>query len=146
MEPYQPEQSGDIVGLLLKCHLLEKELAASSRLSVDECHVISQLYLKAPHCVKSLRELLGLDPTRLSKLLHDLEEHGYLTRSLDAVDKRKERLTLTAEGIAVARNLLASSARLAAQLAGSVTEEIARILASSEQADTNQTNSEVTAP
>ena len=120
MESRQLEHGTDVEPLLLKCHKLEKEIAASAGLSVDEFHCISQLYLHEPCCVKTLRELLGLEPTRISRLLRNLEARGYLTRSLETADKRKERLALTEDGTAVARRLLQSSDLSLRDIAGSL--------------------------
>jgi DNA-binding MarR family transcriptional regulator len=110
------EPGGEVVRLLLRCHQLEKELAASAGLSVDEFHCLIQLYFHAPCCVKTLRERLGVSPTRASRLLHSLELRGHLTRSLALDDKRREQLALTATGVAVAQSLLQSSASSSSQL------------------------------
>ena len=101
----------DVALLLLKCHQLEKGLAASAGLSVDEFHCLGQLYLHSPCCVKTPCELLEIHPTRASRLLNDLEERGYLTRTLGFADKRKELLTLTPTGVAAGKEILQLSAR-----------------------------------
>jgi DNA-binding MarR family transcriptional regulator len=100
----------DVVRLLLKCHKLEKGLAASAGLSVDEFHCLSQLYVYAPCCVKTLCELTGIHPSRASRLLSGLERKGYLTRTLGIEDKRKESVALTEAGVGVARSLFQSCA------------------------------------
>ena len=110
LEPSQSDPGSEVVRLLLRCHQIEKELAGSAGLSVDEFYCITQLFVLAPCCVKTLRELLGVSPTRASKLLHNLEVRGYLTRTLAFDDKRKERVALTSKGIAAARSLLQSCA------------------------------------
>lgn len=109
MEPSQSGARADVAVLLLRFHQLEKGLAASAGLSVDEFHCLGQLYTHAPCCVKVLCEALGIHPTRASRLINDLEKRGYLTRSLGFPDKRKELLTLTPEGTAAARSVLESS-------------------------------------
>lgn len=111
---------------LLHCHRLDKELAASAGLSIDEFHCLGQLYIHVPCCVRTLREALGIDPTRVSKLLHSLEARAYLTRTLDFDDKRKEMIRLTPEGEATARELLQSAALSVRQLAQWVPGEISR--------------------
>ena len=109
-ESSQSDRGNEVVRLLLRCHQIEKELAGSAGLSVDEFYCITQLFVLAPCCVKTLRELLGVSPTRASKLLHNLEVHGYLTRTLAFDDKRKERVALTSKGVTMARSLLQSCA------------------------------------
>ncbi len=100
----------EVARLLLQCHRLEKGLASSAGLSVDEFHCISQLFVHAPCCVKALCELTGIHPTRASRILSALERKGYLLRTLGVEDKRKESLTLTDAGVEVARRLLESCA------------------------------------
>lgn len=109
MEPFQPHAGIEVASLLLKCHQLEKRLAASAAMSVDEFHCLSQLFAHGPCCVKELCELLEVHPTRASRLLNDLERRGYVIRSLGFADKRKELLTLTPAGVAAAEQMLQSS-------------------------------------
>jgi DNA-binding MarR family transcriptional regulator len=110
MEPLETQVGFDVVRLLLRCHRLEKGLASSAGLTVDEFHCLSQIYLHAPRCVKDLCGLTGFHPTRVSRLLNSLEAKGYLTRSLGSQDHRKELLTLTRAGIGAARSLVLSCA------------------------------------
>jgi DNA-binding MarR family transcriptional regulator len=125
-DPSMTEPGVEVTRLLLRCHQLQKELAASFALSVDEFHCITQLYFHAPCCVKTLRELLGVSPTRASKLLAGLESRGYLTRSLAADDKRKERLALTSKGGTVAEKILDTLSR--EQVTGAIPEGMNRFL------------------
>jgi DNA-binding MarR family transcriptional regulator len=131
MAHFQPERGIIVEEMLLKCHQLEKELAAAAELSVDEFHCLTQLYAHTSCCVKKLSELLGTSPSRTSRLLHSLEERGYLTRSLGFADKRMEMLALTQDGMAAARNVLQSSAFSVSQLANSLPEEIAKLFTAS---------------
>lgn len=110
MQPLDSQTGYDVVRLILRCHQLEKGLAASAGLSVDEFHCLNQLYIHAPCCVKTLCELTGIHPPRASRLLNTLEQKGYLTRSLGVQDRRKELLTLTERGMGAARSLLQSCA------------------------------------
>ena len=121
----------DVALLLLRCHQLEKELAGSAGLSVDEFHCLSQLYLHAPCCVKTLCELLEVHPTRASRLLNDLESKGYLTRTLGFADKRKELLTLTPAGVSAARDLVQATAFSVRQRVGDVPDNTIRLVADS---------------
>jgi DNA-binding MarR family transcriptional regulator len=110
MESLDAVAGCDVARLLLRCHKLEKGLAASAGLSVDEFHCLSQIYVLAPRCVKDLCELTGFHATRASRLLNSLEGKGYLVRSMGAKDRRTEKLTLTESGAGVARSLLKSCA------------------------------------
>jgi DNA-binding MarR family transcriptional regulator len=131
MSYLQPERGVVLEELLLRCHHLEKELAAAAELSVDEFHCLTQLYAHTPCCVKKLSELLGTSPSRTSRLLHRLEERGYLTRSLGFADKRMEMVVLTNEGVVTARRVLQSSTFSVSQLANLLPEEVAKVFTSS---------------
>ncbi len=131
MESFPSPAGVDIALLLLRCHQLEKGLAASAGLSVDEFHCLSQLYIHAPCCVKTLCELLDIHPTRASRLLNDLEKRGYLTRSLGFADKRKELLALTPTGVSAARELMESSALSIRRVGGNLPDDAVRLIAAS---------------
>jgi DNA-binding MarR family transcriptional regulator len=106
MHSVETEPGVDVVRLLLRCHRLQKDLAFSAGLSVDEFHCLSQLYIHAPCFVKTLCEYTGFPPTRASRLLNALERRGFLHRQMGVEDRRTELLTLTQEGIGAARCLL----------------------------------------
>jgi len=94
------------IKLLLRCHKIEKNLAVSVGLSVDELHCLTQIHSSDPYCVKELSGTLGMKASRTSIILGDLERRGLLTRSLSLTDKRMERLSLTQDGIRTAENAL----------------------------------------
>jgi DNA-binding MarR family transcriptional regulator len=121
--------------LLLACHRLQKQLASSEGLSVDESHCLGQLFLHAPCCVKELCGMLGVTASRTSRLLHSLEARGYLLRSLGYQDKRKELLQLTEEGSVAAQRLLCSASNLVPELIGSLPENVAGYLLRSFKVD-----------
>ena len=110
MDPFDMHAGWSVARLLLRCHKLEKGLAASAGLTVDEFHCLSQLFVHAPCRVKDLCELTGLHPTRVSRILSTLETKGYLTRSLGTEDRRTELLALTQRGMGAARSVLQSCA------------------------------------
>ncbi|MBI5474291.1 MAG: MarR family transcriptional regulator [Ignavibacteriae bacterium] len=139
MEDNSAQTGAGIADLLLKCHQLERELAGSADLSVDEFHCLSQLYLRAPSSAKELCDLLGVHPSRASKLLNDLEKRGYVARALGLSDKRRERITLTSEGVVAARSLLQSSAISARHMAASLPSTSVRLLVSTPASPEEQT-------
>ena len=91
---------------LLRYHHLEKGIASSAGLSVEEFHCLTQLYVHKPGCVKDLSALLDVAPSRTSKLLRVLEDRGFIVRSLGSPDRRKERVELTDIGKAAAQDLV----------------------------------------
>jgi DNA-binding MarR family transcriptional regulator len=105
----RPDQGIVLLRTTLKCHRIAKELAAEVNLSVNEMHCLMQLHFEKPDCVRKLTEVLGLRGTSISKLLRSLEERKFIERSLDTIDRRVERVVLTAEGFHVAEQVLALS-------------------------------------
>jgi DNA-binding MarR family transcriptional regulator len=116
----------ELLELTLLCRKIDKQLASSTSLSVDELHCLSMLYLERPTCVKKLNELLGLSATRTSKILRTLERRGYVVRSLHLQDRRMEQVTLTEEGQRAAENVLSVSGETVRKLVVSHPEESAR--------------------
>ena len=109
--------SGDcVIDLILKCHRFEKRISHSLGLSVEETHCLSQLHLHAPFSVKQLRLLLGVPPTRMSRLLLSLEKREYITRRSSTDDHRLEQVELTPEGTAVVQKIIEGSGALEREL------------------------------
>ena len=102
----------ELLRLTLQCRKVDKELSAAVSLTIDELHCLSVLFLEQPECVKELNELLGLSATRTSKILLALERRGYLVRTLHRLDRRREQVTLTPDGVRVAENVLSLSGRV----------------------------------
>lgn len=109
MEPSTSNSGQILIDLLLKCHQLEKHIAGSLHISVEELYCLTLLHLRKPRCVKELSSHLGVKGTRTSKLLHSLERRGFIVRTLSQADHRKERVTLTVLGEAAAENVLGAS-------------------------------------
>jgi DNA-binding MarR family transcriptional regulator len=135
MESPETPTGFDLSRLLLKCHQLEKRLAAAAGLTVDEFHSLSQLYAHSPCCVKTLCALTGIRRTQASRLLRSLEKRGLILRSLGDEDKRTELLTLTPAGVGVARDLLHACAMSAPRLAGELPDRIVWYLSGERVAD-----------
>jgi DNA-binding MarR family transcriptional regulator len=119
----------ELLRLTLLCRKIDKELATSASLSVDELHCLSVLYLEKPSCVKKLNELLGHSAPRISKILRSLERRGYVVRSLHLIDRRMEQVTLTEDGQRAAESVLSVSSDAVRKLFASHPEESAPQLA-----------------
>jgi DNA-binding MarR family transcriptional regulator len=67
--------------------------------SPDEVSVISLLTRRGPMMVKQIAEgMLGIDPSKLTRILDSLEKHGYATRTLNREDRRSFLVTPTERG------------------------------------------------
>jgi DNA-binding MarR family transcriptional regulator len=106
MEATNAGIASGLLRLTLLCHSIDKHLAATAGVTVDEMHCLSQLHQEQPACVKRLSELLNASPTRTSKILKHLERRGFVTRTLHPEDRRKELVTLTDGGKIVAGHIV----------------------------------------
>lgn len=107
-------------------HALSGALAAEN-LTAAEISALANLADRGVLNVRELSEETGTRATTLTGVLDRLENRGYLTRELDAADRRSFRLPLTEAGRAVAGRVRAAIAELeddalvhlsAAQIAG----------------------------
>lgn len=107
----------ELLTLARVCHKLEVSLSRASGLSVHAVLCLILLYVEKPDCVGKLAELLGIGGPSTSKLLRSLDRRGYITRSLDPLDRRRELITLTPSGLVAAKEALAEAERLTQEIA-----------------------------
>jgi DNA-binding MarR family transcriptional regulator len=123
-----PEPGRVFIDLLLKCHLMEKQLAGFAGLSLDELYSLCVLHFRKPDCVKILSSILGIRGTRTSKVLHILERKGLIMRAPSAIDRRKEEVTLTIRGEHLVESIVVQSNAAWQSLFPSLQQEGNRIL------------------
>ncbi len=82
-------------------HALGTTLAAEN-LTAAEINALANLADGGVPNVRELSERTGTRASTLTGVLDRLEHRGYLTRELDAADRRSFRLLLTQAGLAVA--------------------------------------------
>ncbi len=92
-------------------HALSSALAAEN-LTAAEINALANLADRGVLNVRELSEETGTRATTLTGVLDRLENRGYLTRELDAADRRSFRLPLTEAGRAVAGRVRAALAEL----------------------------------
>jgi len=85
---------------------------AGENLSAAEINALANLGGPGTLNVRQLSERTGSRSSTLTGVLDRLESRGYLTRELDAGDRRSFRLPLTEAGQAVATRVLAAIAEL----------------------------------
>jgi len=83
-----------------------KPLLDELGLTYPQYLVMLALWQHAPASVRTLSDLLQLDPGTLSPLLKRLEAIGYLTRRRDPADERSLAVTLTPKGQALREEAL----------------------------------------
>jgi MarR family transcriptional regulator, organic hydroperoxide resistance regulator len=92
-------------------HALSGALAAEN-LTAAEINALANLADRGALNVRELSEETGTRATTLTGVLDRLENRGYLTRELDAADRRSFRLPLTEAGQAVAGRVRAAITEL----------------------------------
>jgi MarR family transcriptional regulator, organic hydroperoxide resistance regulator len=92
-------------------HALSGALAAEN-LTAAEINALANLADRGVLNVRELSEETGTRATTLTGVLDRLENRGYLTRELDAADRRSFRLPLTEAGQAVAGRVRAAITEL----------------------------------
>jgi DNA-binding MarR family transcriptional regulator len=75
---------------------------AGLELTASEVNVLANLADGRPRSVRELSHDTGTRATTLTGVLDRLERRGYLTRQMDAADRRSFRITLTPAGQPVA--------------------------------------------
>jgi MarR family transcriptional regulator, organic hydroperoxide resistance regulator len=81
---------------------------ADLRLSAAEINVLANLAGGGGLNVSQLSTETGTRPSTLTNVLDRLEDRGYLTRELDAQDRRSFRLALTTRGTEIAARVSAA--------------------------------------
>ena len=97
------EEALPVAALLHRSVLsLSRRLRAAhdtSRLSSSRLSVMSLLRRGGPSSPSALAQRLQVQPQSLSRLLNDLEARRFVSRSIDHEDRRRNLVTLTAEGL-----------------------------------------------
>jgi MarR family transcriptional regulator, organic hydroperoxide resistance regulator len=88
-------------------HALSSSLA-DLNLTAAEINALANLADRGALSVSELSAETGTRATTLTGVLDRLESRGYLTRELDAMDRRSFRLPLTDAGLAVAQRVRAA--------------------------------------
>jgi DNA-binding MarR family transcriptional regulator len=91
--------------LLADCQHKEERIAEQLKITVSEFRCLrafrGEKHLQAKHLI----ERIQLSGSRLTRILESLEEHGYVTRTIDPKDRRSITVTLTKKGIALSTTL-----------------------------------------
>lgn len=121
----EPRFGVDLLRLTRRCRGIDKYVSSRAELTVDEMHCLSVLYADHPPSVKRLSELINVSSTRASKILKDLEGREYVSRTLDADDRRKEQVVLTERGNGAVEKVIALYTEIGSELLTSWRIELA---------------------
>ena len=96
---------------------------ADTGLTGAEMNVLANLAGRGALSVRQLGEQAGTKPSTLTSVLDRLERRGYLSRELDASDRRSFRLLLTESGRDAAAQVSAAISTLEDRALGALTAE-----------------------
>lgn len=125
MQVIEPRFGAELLRLTRRCRGIDKYVAVRAALTIDEIHCLGVLLSDRPSSVKRLSELINVGSTRASKILKDLEAHGYVSRTLDSADRRKELVVLTETGERAVRRITALYAEIGSELLAGWRSELA---------------------
>ena len=126
LDKAEPRFGVDLLRLTRRCRGIDKYVSSRAQLTIDDVHCLSVLFSDHPASVKRLSELANVSSTRASKILKDLEQRGYVSRTPDAVDRRKERVLLTETGSLKVQRILSFYAEIGSELMTSWRPELAQ--------------------
>jgi DNA-binding MarR family transcriptional regulator len=115
----------ELIRLTRRCRGLDKYVSSSAGFTIDEMHCLSAIFSEHPSSVKRLSELINVSPTRTSKILKGLEQRGFVSRTMDTEDHRKEQVILTGTGVKAVQDILSLFTEVGSELLGSWRKEFA---------------------
>lgn len=122
----EPRFGAELLRLTRRCRGIDKYVSSRAQLTIDELHCLSVLFSEHPSSVKRLSELINVSTTRASKILKDLEQRGYVSRTPDAEDRRKEQVLLTETGSMTVQRILSFYTEIGSELLTSWRHELAQ--------------------
>ena len=126
METTEPRFGVELLRLTRRCRGIDKYVSSRAQLTIDELHCLSVLLSEHPSSVKRLSELINVSTTRASKILKDLEQRGYVSRTPVAEDRRKEQVLLTETGSSTVQRILSFYAEIGNELLTNWRQELAQ--------------------
>lgn len=102
--------------LVRALNLLEREQVCCGDVTVQQCFTLCLLRQEGSKTMQQMAEALGLAVSTLTRNVDVLERRGQVVRERGAEDARVVRVSLTAEGAALAGKLLATELDCCGQL------------------------------
>ena len=124
VEASEPRLGVELLRLTRQCRSIDKYVASSARLTIDEMHCLSVLFCERPASIRRLYELINVTPSRASKILKHLELRGLVSRSIDSTDHRRGQVVLTEAGIDAVGTILTHFSELGTEFLGAWRKEL----------------------
>lgn len=91
--------------LLASCQEKEERFAEQLKITVSEFRCLRAFRGEKHLPVKTLVERVKLSGSRLTRILNDLEENGFISRSIDVKDRRGITVVLSKKGLDLTKKL-----------------------------------------
>lgn len=94
-----------IYGLKARCVVTESEIMAETGLSPAEYNGLAAMEPGEMVCGSAVSQKMNLSPSRASRVIDKMVQHGYIHRETDTVDRRKCNISLAEKGIEVKKKI-----------------------------------------
>lgn len=85
---------------------LEKQYRTQYGISIPEWRILLNLGYAGDVSVRDIEKRVSLEKSKVSRAATKLEAKGYITKQVDAADRRLLKMALTAEGAEILRKLI----------------------------------------
>lgn len=85
---------------------LEKHYRTQYGISIPEWRILLNLGYAGDVSVRDIEKRVSLEKSKVSRAATKLEAKGYITKQVDAADRRLLKMALTAEGAEILRKLI----------------------------------------
>lgn len=76
----------------------EKQFAEEAGITINEGALLCCMKDDQPKTANELCDFIGLSGSRVSRIIHAMEEKGFISREIGSLDKRQMIFTLTSAG------------------------------------------------
>lgn len=94
-----------IYGLKARCVVTELEIMTETGLSPAEYNGLAAMEPGEMVCGSAVSQKMNLSPSRASRVIDKMVQHGYIHRETDTVDRRKCNISLADKGIEVKKKI-----------------------------------------
>ncbi len=111
-----------IFRLKASCMVSELDIMTESGLSPAEFNGIAAMEPNQTICGNAVSQRMNLSPSRASRVIDKMVQNGYLSREIDALDRRKCNISLAQKGVAVKKKIQRLKQQCEKQLRANLTD------------------------
>lgn len=94
-----------LYGLKARCVITELDIMTETGLSPAEYNGLAAMEPGEMVCGSTVSQKMNLSPSRASRVIDKMVQHGYIHRETDTVDRRKCNITLADKGLEVKKKI-----------------------------------------